>query len=113
MNGRRNVLIFKAVVETSNGADVARLLNPIPGSAELQPLIRKRFARTVYDPKTKRDYWIAGNDDHVACVMITGIGFEEVPQIRALLEQPGECSFDLKALVSLAARITGGRAHLI
>jgi hypothetical protein len=113
MNGRRNVLIFKTVVETRNGAHIARLMNLIPGSADLQPLIRKRFARTVYDPKTKRDYWIAGNDDHVACLMITGIGSEEVPKIRALLERPGECSFDLKDLASLAARITGGTTHVM
>ena len=113
MNGRRKVLIFKAVVDTRNSPAVARLMNQIPGSADLHPLIRTRFARTIYDPKTKRDYWIAGNDDHVACVMITGIGVEEVPKIRALLDSPGEGSLDLKELVSLAARVTGGTAHLI
>ena len=85
----------------------------VPGSAELQPLIRKRFTRTIYDPKTKRDYWITGNDDHLACLMITGIGFEEVPKIRALLAQPRERSLDLKDLVSLAARVTGSTAHLM
>ncbi len=113
MNGRRNVLIFKTVVNTRNGADVARLLKLIPGSAELQPLVRKSFAKTVYDPKTKRDYWIAGNDVLIACLMITGIAFDEAPKIRALIDRPGEFTFDLAALVSLAARVTGGSAHLI
>jgi hypothetical protein len=113
MNRPRNVLIFKAVVETGDNAAVARLMNLIPGSAELHALIRTRFARTIYDAHTKRDYWIAGDDGHLACVMITGIGSEEVPQIRALLAPERERQLDLEDVVSHAARVTGGMAHLI
>lgn len=113
MKRSRNVLIFKSVVEAGDRTALARLMNLIPGSAELHPLIRTRFARTIYDPQTKRDYWIAGDDDYVACVMITGIGGEEVPKIRAVLDPDGGRHLELEDVVSVAARVTGGMAHLI
>ena len=41
--------------------------------------------------------------------MITGIRADEVPKIRAVLDQP-EFSFDLESLVLQAERVTGGKA---
>ena len=113
MSRPRNVLIFKAVVETGDRMAIERLMSLIPSSTELHPLIRTRFTRAIYDPQTRRDYWIAGNDDHVACVMITGIACEEVTKIRALIDPRSDRYFDLEDLVALAARVTGGMAHLI
>jgi hypothetical protein len=112
MNRPRSILIFKSVVETGNSVALARLMNLIPGSSELHPLVRTKFARTIYDAQTKRDYWIAGDDDHIACLMITGIGDEEVPKIRAVLDPDGR-HLELEDVVSAAARVTGGSAHLI
>ena len=113
MNGPRNVLIFKCVVDTKNGAAIDRLIALIPDPAELRPLVRTRFTKTIYDHKTKRDYWIAGDGNRLVCLMITGIGLEEVPQIRAMLEAPDERPLNLQEIASLAAQVTGGRAHLI
>jgi hypothetical protein len=45
--------------------------------------------------------------------MITGIACEEVTKIRALIDPRSDRYFDLKDLVSLAARVTGGIAHVI
>jgi hypothetical protein len=110
MNGR-NVLIFKSVVETRNSAAVSRLVDLLPDSAKLD--LQKGFEGTIYDYKTKRDYWIACNDHHVMCLMITGIRVDEVSKIRAVLDQPGESSLDIDGLVSQAERVTGGKAHLM
>jgi len=112
MNGPRNVLIFKSVVDINNGVAIDRLIALIPNPAELQPLVRKRFAKTIYDHRTKRDYWIAGDGNHLVCLMITGIGLEEVPQIRTLLAPDGR-PLNLHEIASLAAQVTGGMAHLI
>jgi hypothetical protein len=113
MNGRRNVLIFTSVVDTNNGVAIDRLIALIPNPAELQPLVRKRFAKAIYDHRTKRDYWIAGDGNHVVCLMITGIGLEEVPQIRTLLAAPDGRPLNLHEIATLAAQVTGGTAHLI
>jgi hypothetical protein len=113
MDKRRNILIFKAVVDVGDSGAVARLLAAIPESAKLEPLIKSRFAETLYDPKTQRDYWIGGDDKHIACLMITGIGMEEVQRIRALFDTPGQNFFDIQELVSHAARVTGGAVHFL
>ena len=107
------MLIFKCVVDTKNGAAIDRLIALIPDPAELRPLVRTRFTKTIYDHKTKRDYWIAGDGNRLVCLMITGIGLEEVPQIRALLEVADERPLNLEEIASLAAQVTGGMAHLI
>ena len=112
MNGPRNVLIFKSVVDTDNGVAIDRLMALIPNPAELRPLVRKRFAKAIYDHRTKRDYWIAGDGNHLVCLMITGIGLEEVAQIRTLLAPDGR-PLNLHEIASLAAQVTGGAAHLI
>ena len=112
MNNRRNILIFKSVVDVSDNAAVTRLLDIVPESAKLRSLVKSRFAETVYDPKARRDYWIGGDDAHIACLMITGIGVDEVSKIRALFERPG-ISFNLQELIAHAALITGGFVHLM
>jgi hypothetical protein len=101
------------VVETNDSAAVARLLDLVPDSAKLHSLIQKRFAEIRYDPDTRREYWIGGDDQHIVCFMITGIGVDEVPKIRALFDQPGRPSFNTQDLVSLAAQVTGGAVHLM
>jgi hypothetical protein len=113
MSRSRNILIFRAVVETNDSAAVARLLDLVPDSAKLHPPIQKRFAEIRYDPETRREYWIGGDDEHIVCVMITGIGVDEVPKIRALFDRPGRHSFNTQDLVSHAAHVTGGAVHLM
>jgi hypothetical protein len=113
MKRPRNILIFKAMIETRDSAAVTRLLASVPDMARLRTLVRSPFAETLYDPKTRRDYWIGGDGQHILCLMITGIGIDEVPRIRALFEQPDRHSFSLHDLASHAALVTGGAVHVV
>ena len=113
MKKRRKTLIFKTVVKVRDRAAVAHLLDLVPDSAKLRPLVRSRFAETRYDPQTKRDYWIGGDDKHVICFMITGIESDEVSKIRSLSQKPGRRSVGIEDVVSHAAHVTGGAVHLM
>ena len=113
MRKPRTILIFNAIVETRDSAAVARLLASVPDTTRLRTLVRSRFAETLYDPETRRDYWIGGDGQHVLCLMITGIGIDEVPRIRALFDQPDRHSFNLHDLASHAAIVTGGTVHVV
>ena len=113
MKRPRNILIFKAMIEASDSAAVTRLLASLPDPARLKTLVRSRFAETLYDSKARRDYWIGGDGQHIVCLMITGIGIDEVPRIRALFDQPGRHSFNLHDLASHAALVTGGAVHIV
>ena len=113
MNKRRNTLIFKTVVKVRDSAAVAHFLDLVPDSAKLRPLVRSRFTETQYDPKTKRDYWIGGDDKHLICFMITGIESDEVSRIRTLSQQPGRRSVSIDEIISHAANVTGGAVHLM
>ena len=112
MTKRRNILIFKGVAAADDGDAVSRLLDPIPDSERLHSLIRTRFTETRYDPRTQRDYWIGGDDEFVVCLMITGVGIDEVMKIRGLFEE-GREALDLQDLVSHTAHVTGGSVHLM
>src|SRR5215475_10147961 len=74
MSKHRTTLIFKTVVDAGDSAAISRLLELIPDSAKLYPRIRSRFTETCYDPETRREFWIGGDDRHIICFMITGIG---------------------------------------
>jgi len=113
MTKRRNTLIFKTVVETAESEAVGRLLELIPDSEKLQPLIRSRFAETCYDPETRREYWIGGDDKYIICLMITGIGMDEVGKMRALFKESSRQALNLDAVLSHAANVTGGVVHLM
>jgi hypothetical protein len=112
MTRRRNTLIFRTVVDTNDSAAVGQLLQLVPDSAKLEPLIRSRFAETRYDPQTRREFWIGGNARHIICLMITGIGIDEVSRIRSLFGA-GRESINLADVVSHAADVTGGAVHLM
>jgi hypothetical protein len=113
MTKRRNILIFKGVAAANDSAAVSRLLDPIPDSQRILSLIRTRFTETRYDPITQRDFWIGGDDEYVVCLMITGVGMDEVRRIRGLFEEPGREALDLQDLVSHTAHVTGGAVHLM
>jgi hypothetical protein len=113
MKRPRYVLIFKAIIETRDSAAVTRLLASVPDTARLRTLVRSQFAETLYDPETRRDYWIGGDRQHILCLMITGVEVDEVTRIRTLFEQPDRHSFNLQDLASHAAFVTGGAVHVV
>jgi hypothetical protein len=96
------------VVDTSDSAAVGQLLQLVPDSAKLQPLIRSRFAETRYDPQTRREFWIGGNARYIICLMITGIGVDEVGRIRSLFGN-GRQSINPRMSLTYAADVTAAQ----
>jgi len=113
MSKHRTTLIFKTVVDAGDSAAISRLLELIPDSAKLYPRIRSRFTETCYDPETRREFWIGGDDRHIICFMITGIGSDEVSKIRSVFQDAGRGSINLEDIVTHAAGVTGGAVHLM
>ncbi len=105
--------VQRAEAQLSDGAGLDRLLECLPEAEEVRPRLSESFFARAWDPKTRRDHWVASDGQRVTCYTISGLTLQQAAAVRVRWDaMKGRAELSEERLADLIAHQTGGSVTL-
>lgn len=105
--------VHRADARLDDGAELERLLEPLPEAADLRARLAGPFFARAWDAGTQRDHWLVSDGVRVTCYTLSGLTLAQAAAVRVRWDaMRGRGELSENTLADLVARETGSPVTL-